>query len=286
MKPRGGDIVRIFFFLCVVMAISVSGCGSQNPSSGVGTDMPGQVVTPAGSVHEMVLIPSGVFVMGYNGGDQENQMPAHDVSLPAYYIDKYEVQNAQYSAFVATTSAQAPRYVNDATLNQPNQPVVGVTWAEARDYCAWAGLRLPTEAEWEKAARGTDERLYPWGNMLPDGMLANFADKNANLDWRELSVDDGYGFSAPVGNYITGASPYGVYDLSGNVWEWVSDWYDPNYYKSSSSENPKGPIEGVNRVIRGGSWYSRITALGATFRLFHEPGHGTLYVGFRCVRDP
>ena len=274
---------EILFFIGVLVGLSW-GCGSQNMGSD-GKDLePGQVQTPAGTIHEMVLIPAGKFVMGYDGSD-ENQKPAHAVSLGAYYIDKYEVSNAQYDAFVTMTSAQVPRYATDSNLNQPNQPVVGVTWVETNAYCALAGLRLPTEAEWEKAARGSDGRLYPWGTRLPNGMLANFADKNADLDWRDLSFDDGYGFSAPVGSYVSGVSPYGVHDLSGNVWEWVSDWYGADYYKQSPEANPTGPTNGVNRVIRGGSWYSQVTALGSAFRLFHEPGHGTLYVGFRCVKD-
>lgn len=278
-------MVQRIILLFGVLTGFLFGCGSPNTGPELDQETPGQIQTPAGTVHEMVLIPAGEFVMGQDGGSEENQKPAHSVLLSAYYIDKYEVSNAQYNAYVETTSAQAPRYANDSTLNQPSQPVVGVTWAEARGYCTWAGLRLLTEAEWEKAARGTDGRLYPWGARLPDGMLANFADKNADLDWRDLSSDDGYGFSAPVGSYASGASPYDVHDLSGNVWEWVSDWYDADYYKQSPAENPTGPIEGVNRVIRGGSWYSRITALGATFRSLHESGHGTLYVGFRCARD-
>lgn len=277
-------MVQKIFFVVGILTGFLFGCGSQNTGPEIEEEIPGQVKTPAGTVHEVVSIPAGEFVMGYDGSE-ENQKPAHAVLLKAYHIDKYEVSNTQYRAFVNATSAQAPRYANDSNLNQPNQPVVGVTWAEARDYCTWAGLRLPTEAEWEKAARGMDERLYPWGNSLPDGTLANFADKNADLDWRDLSVDDGYGFSAPVGSYASGASSYDVYDLSGNVWEWVSDWYDPDYYKQSPAENPIGPSQGANRVIRGGSWYSRVTALGATFRTLHEPGHGTLYVGFRCARD-
>lgn len=274
--------------ILVLVGICVGGfggCGSSNTGPASDLDMPGQVHTPAGTVHEMVQIPAGEFVMGYDGGNEENQKPAHTVSLSAYNIDKYEVSNAQYDAFVQATRAEAPRYANDVSLNQPQQPVVGITWAEANAYCNWAGLRLPTEAEWEKAARGSDGRLFPWGDRLPDGMRANFADKNADLDWRDVSVDDGFGFSAPVGSYALGVSPYGGHDFSGNVWEWVADWYDANYYKNSSAENPLGPATGVNRVVRGGSWYSRITALGATFRTYHEPSHGTLYVGFRCAKD-
>jgi formylglycine-generating enzyme required for sulfatase activity len=217
---------------------------------------------------EMVLVPAGEFWMGSD--ESADEQPRHRVGLDAYYIDKYEVTNAFYKRFMEATGRAAPGYWNNTSFNGESQPVVGVSWHDADAYCKWAGKRLPTEAEWEKAARGTDGRKYPWGEQW-DSSRANAGDK--------------LGKTAPVGSYPSGASPYGVHDMAGNVWEWVADWYDKDYYKRSPERNPTGPDSGWNKVLRGGSWYDDpFFALRTASRGNVTPVLRNDLIGFRCAR--
>ncbi|MFA6109846.1 MAG: SUMF1/EgtB/PvdO family nonheme iron enzyme [Candidatus Latescibacterota bacterium] len=229
---------------------------------------PRTVTTPGGTTHVLMPMQSGEYSMGSSSGEADEQ-PVHTVSLDEYYIDQYEVTNLQYQAFVQATGREPPRYATDSGYSQSRQPVVGVTWYAADAYCRWADLRLPSEAEWEAAARGTDGRTYPWGEGLrPD--RAN----HANL----------VGKPSTVGSYPLGVSPCGAYDMAGNVWEWVSDWYA--YYSSDRESNPTGPLDGNDRVMRGGAWGNygghelRCADRGAGY-----PSGWSPYQGFRCARD-
>jgi formylglycine-generating enzyme required for sulfatase activity len=255
----------------------------------------------------MVHVPAGEFIMGSD--EYSEEQPVHTVYLDAFYIDKYEVTNAQFAAFVSATGHetdaertgcgwaydgdnwdcvqgvdwQHPFGPDTDLAGKDEHPVVQVSWNDAKAYCEWAGARLPTEAEWEKAVRGTDGRTYPWGNAF-DGSRVNFCDRNCEVDWKDTGADDGYARTAPVGSYPAGASPYGALDMAGNVWEWVADWYDSGYYAASPESNPKGLASGDERVLRGGSWDSNEAYVRAANRARYPPDGTTLNVGFRCAR--
>ena len=234
---------------------------------------------------EMILIPEGAFVMGSDDAIFDPMKPAHQVILDAYYIDKYEVTNSLYKACVDEGVCDQP--VNPGVYTDPQfaqYPVTFVKWQMAVDFCEWRGARLPTEAEWEKAARGTDERSYPWGNDFGDGK-ANFCDAKCILAAADKTTDDGYEEAAPVGSYSDGVSPYGVYDMAGNVWEWVADWADEEYYASSPKANPLGPEEGNLRVMRGGSWHDPQSVLYTYNRGAIPPSLIMNELGIRCARD-
>lgn len=218
---------------------------------------------------EMVLIPAGEFWMGSEDGGADEK-PRRRVYLDAFRIDKYELTNSQYERFMQATGRAAPNYWNNGSFNGASQPVVGVSWEDGEAYCKWAGKRLPTEAEWEKAARGTDGRKYPWGEQWDSS--------RANSDESKL------GKTAPVGSYPGGVSPYGGHDMAGNVWEWVADWYDQNYYQRAPGRNPKGADSGQLRVLRGGSWYYDPSFLRSTFRGRNDPTFRGNRVGFRCAQ--
>ena len=224
----------------------------------------------------MAQVPAGEFMMGSRTGDADEQ-PVHRVYVETFFMDKYQVSVGQYAKFLEGTSQDAPAEwsVMNKSRHQ-NRPVVNIDWADAIAYCTWAGKRQPTEAEWEKAARGTDGRTYPWGNELPKGVHANMKKEK----WSDHYV------LSPVGMYEEGKSPYGIYDMAGNVWEWVSDWYDPDYYASSPSKNPTGPLKGQSKVIRGGSWGSGPKNLRASDRDSHLPSTRGMGTGFRCARTP
>lgn len=233
----------------------------------------------------MILIPAGEFTMG-SDERAPDEKPAHKVYLEAYYIDRFEVTNEQYYQFWIKAQAYRPESFSeehgiggigkwpDRALKHPKQPVIGVSWHDAVAYANWAGKRLPTESEWEKAARGSTDNYWAWGSSLT-GVYANTWDGN-----------DGYDNTlAPVGSYPKGASPHGVMDMTGNVWEWVADWYSDTYYYQSPKQNPKGPKLGVWRVIRGGSWVDKINRCTTTIRLNFYPNLKPSFIGFRLAKD-
>jgi formylglycine-generating enzyme required for sulfatase activity len=224
----------------------------------------------------MVLVPAGEFMMGSN--DSGDEKPPHRVHLDDYYIDKYEVTTTRYAAFLQATGRAAPaRWNGVSQVSDGERPVIGVDWNGAEAYCRWAGKRLPTEAEWEKAARGTDGRKYPWGNDEPSSRYANF---NKCCDWK------GYATLTAVTEHDAGKSPYGAYDMAGNVWEWVADWYDGSYYQHSPTRNPTGPSSGSFRVIRGGSWLDDADFIRSAIRFNLFPESRDFVIGFRCAKTP
>ncbi len=271
----------ILIYIPIIMVIaSISGCNEDDLVLDDGRE---EIDTG-----EMVLIPAGEFLMGSSEEDVEqfliefiyrrpsrfeNEQPQHVVYLDAFYIDKYEVTNAQYKRFLDETGRMPPLYLNDDLYNQPDQAVMAVTWEDAAEYARWAGKRLPTEAEWEKAARGTDGRIWPWGDEWDNTLL------NAN----DVGAVDGYVYTAPVGSYPEGVSPYGVHDMAGNVWEWTADWYDENYYEYSPKINPKGPESGEAHVARGGSWDMNLDFTRCPSRFGINAG--SLLTGIRCARS-
>lgn len=258
--------------------------------------------TTAGCGIEWITIPAGSFKMGQAPNDPYgwygNENPLHSVYLDAYQISKYEVTNAQFQAFInasgysnntywtaegwdwrTANNINEPAYWSSGQYNSgpsfPNYPVVGVSWYEAYAFCKWAGGRLPTEAEWEKAARGTDSSyIWPWGSVW-DGSKCNSYYNTA---------PDTFTYSSPVGFFSTGQSPYGVYDMAGNVVEWVNDWYQNNYYSISPTNNPQGPEIGSDRVLRGGSWYWVDVHCRVSYRVWYAPHDRKYYLGFRLAR--
>ncbi len=267
---------------------SPGGVVSASPSQPVG---PSQEPGSGARVNEidgmtLIRIPSGTFKMGMNAelsaslcvefrtdcsvDDFADEEPAHLVKLESYWIYQTEVTNAQYRGCVEDGSCPLPallEFFEDLLFG--DHPVVYVDWYAAQAYCEYARGRLPSEAEWEKAARGTDSRLFPWGNTAECG--------KGNLK------GCAQGLTTPVGSFPEGASPYGVLDLAGNVSEWVADWYSPEYYRDSPPENPSGPTEGEMRVARGGSWKNPFPGVRSTNRTGNYPEVFSTGVGFRCV---
>ncbi len=221
-------------------------------------------------VSGMVLIPAGEFIAG-NDNSEENEKPARKVWVDAFYIDKYEITNSQFRDFVRSTNHRPPVFLYQKHLGGNNQPVVGVSWLDAKTYAKWAGKRLPTEAEWEKAARGTDGRKYPWGTLWDK-------EKTNSAETKTMQPTS-------VGNFSGGASPYGVMDMAGNGWEWTADWFVNNYYSFAPSKNPKGARFGTTRSVRGGSWIENSKMLTTTYRKGVLPTLRTSNTGFRCVMD-
>ncbi len=228
---------------------------------------------------EMRTIPQGKFLMGSKQATgRADERPQRSIYLDSYEIDVVEVTNERYLKFIHTTGRKEPLnpYGSGLLSQEPGVgklPVVQVTWYDAVDYCRWAGKRLPTEAEWEKAARGEQGRVYPWGSQPPSRNTVNFA-----RDWQGAQT------LWPVGSHGETASPYGIKDLAGNAREWVQDWYDPGYLSKAPDKNPRGPGEGILKVIKGGSWHSFQADIRAASRGKGGFALKTDGIGFRCAR--
>jgi formylglycine-generating enzyme required for sulfatase activity len=249
---------RAHFAFLLICSILVIACGSSTSSS---------AALPTSG---MVLVPGGFFIMGNDDGPAASK-PAHQVYVSSFLIDAVEVTNAQFRDYVDKSGNLPVAWMDGSPPFGPDYPVTGILWREAAAYCEWYGLRLPTEAEWEKAARGEDGRTYPWGNSW-DPARANAENEKAK------GVDK-------VGSYPQGASPYGLKDMTGNAAEWVADYFDPAYYAQSPMRDPKGPEQVLDHGLRGGSWASRADQSSTFFR---DSSHSALpndRVGFRCAVD-
>ncbi len=288
---------------------------TQTPSS-TPTTAPGEVPTPFEITiatrqtdgMQMVFVPLGEFMMGNDAGAADER-PLHKVILDAFWINQTEVTNAMFLRFVEATGYQTNAEkrgsawafdgtgwseISGADWQHPqgpesnindleDHPVVNVSWNDAKAYCEWAGARLATEAEWEKAARAVDGRTYPWGEQAPSGTLLNFGDFSLFPSSVDVTLNDEYRFTAPVGSFRSGASPYGALDMAGNVWEWVNDWYQAVYYSQSPTNNPVGPTSGEGRVFRGGSWNHSSLDIRSSIRMWDKAYGAIDNVGFRCA---
>ncbi|MBU0494287.1 MAG: formylglycine-generating enzyme family protein [Chloroflexi bacterium] len=285
-------MTKLALFGCMALVALINGaCVSPSPTPAPPTPTP--VVTTSPDGKEMVLVPAGEFFMGTSDDELAAflqahpdwqaewlliEQPQHRVYLNAFYIDRTEVTNAEYQRFVTATGHAPPRHWIDGQVpaGLTDYPVVNVGLRDAQAYADWAGKRIPTEAEWEKAARGTDGRAYPWGNEWNPNR-ANALDANVlGSAWNGL---------APVGSYPAGASPYGALDMAGNAWEWCLDWYAADYYAGSPLRNPQGPADSDYHVVRGGSWFDPPAYARCAFRYGLHPRRTFAIRGFRCVRD-
>jgi formylglycine-generating enzyme required for sulfatase activity len=222
---------------------------------------------------EMATMPAGKYLMGFANGEPD-EFPAHEVQLSGFLVDRTEVSNGNYKACVEAKACRASSFEKDAVLGRARHPVVGVSWRDAKRYCDWVDKRLPTEAEWEYAARAPAFSIFPWEGRFKATLV------NARGDV------DGYEKTAPVGSFPEGRSGLGLYDMAGNVSEWVSDAYDAVYYKNSPTDSPKGPALATgSRVVRGGSWADNDYLLRSTARAALDPNLRRDSVGFRCVAD-
>ncbi|MHC9539615.1 MAG: SUMF1/EgtB/PvdO family nonheme iron enzyme [Vulcanimicrobiota bacterium] len=231
----------------------------------------------------MITIPAGEFLMGSPkdvGGAEEH--PQHTVYLDEYKISRFEVTNEQFTRFVSETGYKAESSWNKFALKgRESHPVVSVTWNDAQAYCRWAGGSLPSEAQWEKAARGVDGRLYPWGNEWDKNKCNNCNTNSKEYRAARAKLYMGKG-TTPVGLFADGASPYGALDMAGNVWEWCNDWYNDIYYRESPPQNPGGPLQGDISVFRGGAWNSDVaTGFRCAYRVGGKRTDTGFFFGFR-----
>lgn len=274
--------IRLFILIHIIFSgiLLMSGC-----MSGIKDD----------TKENMIFIPEGSFTMGFkidndhDWGDMDEE-PVHQVTLSSYWIDKYEVTSSNFTKFLNENKNEAHRFIEitpsvtvqfDDNVYQPrkgleNYPVNRVSWFGADAYCKWKEKRLPTEAEWEKAARGTDQRIFPWGNEFPD---------NSRVTFRRKFSEKGFQVMEPVEGMKNGISPFGVHQMAGNVWEWVSDWFDATAYQDENRIDPKGPESGISKVLRGGNWYYKAYYMRTTYRFNERPDIFKVWQGFRCARQ-
>ena len=223
----------------------------------------------------LLYIPEGSFQMGSKDGSIDDEKPAHTVYLDAFWIDQTDVTNAMYARCVSAGTCKPPKLSTSITRKSyydnaqyADYPVIYIDWTQADAYCKWAGRSLPSEAQWEKAARGADGRTYPWGE---------------GIDKTKANYGENVGDTTKVNSYLDGASPYGALDMAGNVGQWLADWYDSTYYQNSPQNNPTGPTSGSSRVVRGGSWFTSVDSARSARRDGEDPSYSDNYlVGFRC----
>ncbi|MBT6602085.1 MAG: formylglycine-generating enzyme family protein [Nitrospina sp.] len=263
--------MKVFKFFIILVLITVI------PIFGIVTLAPAKRAFMA----EMVLIPSGEFLMGASEGKgRADEYPRHKVYLEAFYFDKFEVTGGDFEEYLSSNPNQHPTITGwwDRQIkpDMKKRPVFGLSWKRCSDYCEWRGKRLATEAEWERVATGVEGRKYPWGNAQPDKVRANY--NRCCFIMKGLATDK-------VGSYLAGATPEGIYDLAGNIAEWVYDWYDKNYYNNSEYTNPRGPKNGINHTIRGGAWNSLSGYLRSSARYGYDEAKDFYGIGCRCAKS-
>lgn len=288
--PIWGIYASIFFVLAfsawgISKLANLGSVATQAPNLGIGSTMLSQK-----DGMTMMYVPAGEFTMGSDNGS-DDEKPVHTVYLDAFWIAQTEVTNAMFAKCVNAGKCNPPSNTTYFSNSEyADHPVVYVDWNQADGYCQWVGGRLPTESEWEKAAswdeRNQTKYVYPWGKEF-SGTNVNFCDINCTYDWANKSFNDGYSTTAPVGSFPKGESPYGLYDMAGNVTEWVSDYYQSDYYSTlrDGASNPQGPASGDYRVLRGGTWSGYDYFVRSSDRDWYNPTDTYDFIGFRCSRS-
>ena len=269
---------KLAFSIVVLIGLLASGNAGSGEAKGKSQSPEGMVLIPAGELNRGSDSNQGYRICLKNNGDCKkswfkDEEPAHAVRLDGFYMDVHEVTQEEFQRVVGE---------NPSDYKGSNLPVERVTWFEAAEYCEKVGKRLPTEAEWEWAARGGNTSVFSWGDEAESGK-ANFCDRQCNKRWKENQFDDGHRHTAPVGGFQ--ANGYGVFDMAGNVYEWVADWYAEDYYKKSPRDDPQGPEKGNRKVIRGGSWINYSAGVRPSDRTETKPKGRLNFVGFRCALD-